>query len=82
MLWDFNRKDQWNIKWNGVGVMGESRDIEVFHRLFSKGKSYLVLQKNFFNFVNKRFYKVSLSRQNISSILEFYKLGFAWDTQN
>ena len=62
-----------------VGVMVEVRDIEPCHR--QKKSNNQLAKRTILRFVNRRFAKDLLSKQNIRSTLDFNKLGFARNTQ-
>ena len=61
--------------------MMEVRDIEACHRLFQKESSNQLPKRTIARFVNRRFAENLLSKGNISSTLDFDKLGFPRDTQ-
>ena len=66
---------------NNVGVMVEVRDIEACHKLFQIESNNQLPKTTIVKFVNRRFVKDLLSKQNISSTLDFSKLGFPRGTQ-
>ena len=66
---------------NDVGVMIEVRGIEACHRLFQKESNKQLPKKTILRFVNRRFAEDLLSKRNISSTLDFNKLGFPRGTQ-
>ena len=59
----------------------EVRDIEACHRLFQKESSNQLPKRTIARFVNRRFAENLLSKRNISSTLDFDKLGFPRGTQ-
>ena len=61
--------------------MVEVRNIEACHRLFQKESNNQLPKRNIVKFVNRRFAEDLLSKQNISSTLDFNKLGFPRDSQ-
>ena len=66
---------------NDVGVTVEFRDIEVYHRLFQKQSNNQLPKRTFVGFVNRRLAEYLISKQNITSTLNFNKLGFPRCTQ-
>ena len=56
--------------------MVDVRDNEACHRLFHKKSNNQLSNRTIVRFVNRRFTKDLLSNGNISSTLEFNKLGF------
>ena len=63
-----------------VGVMVEVKDIEVYHRQFQKQIYNQLPKRTFVRFVRRQFDDFR-SKQNISSRLDFNKLGFPRGTQ-
>ena len=64
-----------------VDLCIEVRDIEVCHRPFQKESNYQLPKRSIVSFVNGQFAQDLPSKQNISSTLDFNKLGFARVTQ-
>ena len=62
-----------------VGDMVEVRDIEAY-RLFQKESNNQLSKRTIVKFVNRRFAEDLLSKRNISSTLNFNKLGCPKDT--
>ena len=66
---------------NDVGVMIEVGDIEACHRPFQNESNYQLPKRTIASFVKRRFAKDLPFKRNISSTLDFNKLGFLGDTQ-
>ena len=60
---------------NDIGVMVEVRKIEVCHRLFQKESNNQLPKRTIVRFVNRPCAEDLLSKRNISSMLDFNKLG-------
>ena len=61
--------------------MVKVRDIQACHRLFQKESNNQLTKRTVVRFVNRRFDEDLLSKRNISSKLDFNKLGFSRGTQ-
>ena len=66
---------------NDGSVMVKVRDIEACHRLFQKESNNQLPKRTIVRFVNRQFAEDLLSKQTISSTLDFNKLGFPSGTQ-
>ena len=62
--------------YNDVGVLVEVRDTEACCKLFQKESNNHLPKRTIVRFVNWRFAEDLQSKQNISSMLDFNKLGF------
>ena len=66
---------------NDTGVMVEVWDIEACHRPFQKEGNYQLPKRSIVSFINRQFAQDLPSKQNLSSTLDFNRLGFARVTQ-